>query len=113
MSNLLRESLRREDDSRSLLRDLFRSDADVIPHSDSQVLEVRIHTLANPAPTEQSNICSINLTPPKVPIPEPSSGSATRSANHKMASLHIPPEIRSPDLEHYTVDRPRRSAAGY
>jgi transposase len=48
MSNLLRESLRREDDSRSLLRDLFRSDADVIPHSDSQVLEVRIHTLANP-----------------------------------------------------------------
>jgi hypothetical protein len=48
MSNLLRESLRREDDSRSLLRDLFRSDADVIPHSDTKVLEVRIHTLANP-----------------------------------------------------------------
>jgi hypothetical protein len=48
MSNLLRESLRREDDSRSLLRDLFRSDADVIPHCDTQVLEVRIHTLANP-----------------------------------------------------------------
>ena len=48
MSNLLRESLRHEDDSRSLLRDLFRSDADVIPHSDTKVLEVRIHTLANP-----------------------------------------------------------------
>ncbi len=48
MSGLLRESLRREDDSRSLLRDLFRSDADVIPHSDTKVLEVRIHTLANP-----------------------------------------------------------------
>jgi hypothetical protein len=48
MSNLLRESLRREDDSRSLLRDLFRSDADVIPHSNTKVLEVRIHTLANP-----------------------------------------------------------------
>jgi hypothetical protein len=48
MSGLLRESLRREDDSRSLLRDLFRSDADVIPHCDSKVLEVRIHTLANP-----------------------------------------------------------------
>ena len=48
MSNLLRESLHREDDSRSLLRDLFRSDADVIPHSDTKVLEVRIHTLANP-----------------------------------------------------------------
>jgi transposase len=48
MSGLLRESLRREDDSRSLLRDLFRSDADVIPHCDTKVLEVRIHTLANP-----------------------------------------------------------------
>ncbi len=48
MSGLLRESLRREDDSRSLLRDLFRSDADITPHRDRQVLEVRIHTLANP-----------------------------------------------------------------
>ena len=48
MSELLRESLRREDDSRSLLRDLFRSDADITPHYDTKVLEVRIHTLANP-----------------------------------------------------------------
>ena len=48
MSGLLCESLRREDDSRLLLRDLFRSDADVIPHGDTKVLEVRIHTLDNP-----------------------------------------------------------------
>ena len=48
MSGLLRESLRRPDDSRSLLRDLFRSDADIIPDSASRVLEIRIHTLANP-----------------------------------------------------------------
>jgi len=48
MSGLLRESLRRQDDSRSLLRDLFRSDADIIPHCDTNVLDVRIHTLANP-----------------------------------------------------------------
>jgi transposase len=48
MSGLLREVLRREEDSRSLLRDLFRSDADVIPDCERQVLEVRIHTLANP-----------------------------------------------------------------
>jgi hypothetical protein len=48
MSNLLRDSLRRQDDSRSLVRDLFRSDADLIPHPDTNVLEVRIHTLANP-----------------------------------------------------------------
>ena len=48
MSGILRESLRRDDDSRSLLRDLFRSDADITPHCDTKVLEVRIHTLANP-----------------------------------------------------------------
>jgi len=48
MSGLLRESLRRPDNSRSLLRDLFRSDADIIPDSASRVLEIRIHTLANP-----------------------------------------------------------------
>lgn len=48
MSNLLRDSLRRVDDSRSLVRDLFRSDADLIPHSESNMLEVRVHTLANP-----------------------------------------------------------------
>jgi cell division protein FtsB len=48
MSEILRDDLRREDDSRSLLRDLFRSDADVIPDRAGRVLEVRLHTLANP-----------------------------------------------------------------
>jgi len=48
MSTLLREALRRGDDSRSLLRDLFRSDADVILDGDGQVLRVRLHTSANP-----------------------------------------------------------------
>jgi hypothetical protein len=48
MSGLLREELRRGDDSRSLLRDLFRSDADIIPDCTGRVLEVRLHTLANP-----------------------------------------------------------------
>ena len=48
MSNILRDVLRREDDSRSLVRDLLRSDADLVPHADTNVLEVRIHTMANP-----------------------------------------------------------------
>lgn len=48
MSGLLREELRRGDDSRSLLRDLFGSDADIIPDGAGRVLEVRLHTLANP-----------------------------------------------------------------
>jgi hypothetical protein len=48
MSNLLCETLRRQDDSRSLLRDLLRSDADIVPNCHTKVLEVRLHTLANP-----------------------------------------------------------------
>ena len=48
MSGILREALRRQDDSRSLLRDLFRSDADIIPNCDTKVLDIHIHTLANP-----------------------------------------------------------------
>jgi hypothetical protein len=48
MSEILRDDLRREDDSRSLLRDLFCSDADLIPDRAGRVLEVRLHTLANP-----------------------------------------------------------------
>jgi hypothetical protein len=56
MSVLLRDNLRREDDSRSLLRDLFRSDADVIPHGDTRVLEVHIHTLAHPRSNRQASI---------------------------------------------------------
>jgi transposase len=48
MSSLLRSSLRREDDSRSLLRDLFRTSADVVPDCASQELRIRLHTLSNP-----------------------------------------------------------------
>lgn len=45
---LLRESLKREDDARSLLRDLFRSDADLLPDEANNVLRVQIHPMANP-----------------------------------------------------------------
>lgn len=48
MSSILREWLARTDDSRAMLRDLFRSDADLVPDTQAGVLEVRIHTLANP-----------------------------------------------------------------
>jgi SMC interacting uncharacterized protein involved in chromosome segregation len=48
LSDVLRESLRRSDDSRSLLRDLFSSSADVIPDCAKQELTIRVHTLSNP-----------------------------------------------------------------
>jgi SMC interacting uncharacterized protein involved in chromosome segregation len=48
LATIVREELSRSDDARSLLQDLFRSDADLYPDPDIGVMEVRIHTLANP-----------------------------------------------------------------
>lgn len=45
---IVREKLSHVDEARSLIRDLFRSDADLYPDQDRGVLEVRVHTLANP-----------------------------------------------------------------
>ena len=48
MTTIVREELTRGDDARSLLRDLFRSDADIHPDEAAGVLHVRLHTFANP-----------------------------------------------------------------
>jgi transposase len=48
MAMILRQELAHVDDARSMLRDLFRSDADLYPDEAVGILEVRLHTLANP-----------------------------------------------------------------
>jgi len=48
MATIVREELSREDDARSLIRDLVRTDADIHPDEAAGVLQVRLHTLANP-----------------------------------------------------------------
>jgi hypothetical protein len=48
LATIVREELSHADEARALLRDLFRSDADLYPDEAAGVLEVRIHTLANP-----------------------------------------------------------------
>ena len=48
MAGIIREELTRQDDARSVLRDLFRSTTDIIPLPETNELEVRIHPLANP-----------------------------------------------------------------
>jgi hypothetical protein len=52
-----------------------------------------------PAPTEQSNICSITSTPPNLPTLAPNFDSATPSVNNKVVLPKIPPEIRSPEVK--------------
>jgi transposase len=48
LAAIVREELSHMDEARSLIRDLFRSDADIYPDKAAGVLEVRVHTLANP-----------------------------------------------------------------
>ena len=48
MTTIVREELARKDDARALLRDLFRSEADLLPDTTRGVLEVHIHPMANP-----------------------------------------------------------------
>jgi hypothetical protein len=47
LASIVREELARTDDARSLLRDLFRSEADLLPDVDQQVLRVNIHPMSN------------------------------------------------------------------
>ena len=48
MTHIVREELAREDDARALLRDLFRSEADILPDLERELLEIRVHAMANP-----------------------------------------------------------------
>jgi transposase len=48
LAMIVREELSHVDEARSLIRDLFRSDADICPNEPAGVLEVRLHTFANP-----------------------------------------------------------------
>ncbi|HWT79394.1 MAG TPA: hypothetical protein VN648_11395, partial [Candidatus Methylomirabilis sp.] len=48
MASIARESLARTNDARSLLRDLFRSEADLMPDQEQQVLRVQVHPMSNP-----------------------------------------------------------------
>ena len=48
MASLVRESLARTDDARSLLRDLFRSEADLLPDVGQSLLRVQVHPMSNP-----------------------------------------------------------------
>jgi hypothetical protein len=48
LASIVREKLARTDDTRSLLRDLFRSEADLVPDLEQEVLRVHVHPMSNP-----------------------------------------------------------------
>ncbi|MGP0069959.1 MAG: putative transposase, partial [Isosphaeraceae bacterium] len=48
LASIVREELARTDDARSLLRDLFGSEADLLPDLEKEILRVQIHPMSNP-----------------------------------------------------------------
>ncbi len=48
MASIVREEMSHVDEARSLIRELCRCDADIIPNETLGVLEIRLHTMANP-----------------------------------------------------------------
>ena len=48
MASIVREELARPDDARSVLRDLFGSEADLLPDVEHQRLYVQVHPMSNP-----------------------------------------------------------------
>ena len=48
LASIVREKLARTDDARSLLRDLFCSEADLVPDLQQGVLHVHVHPMSNP-----------------------------------------------------------------
>ena len=48
LATIVRDKLSHKGEARSLIRDLLRSDADLYPDEAAHLIEVRVHTLANP-----------------------------------------------------------------
>jgi len=48
LTQIVRATLSREDDARSLVRELFRSEADLTPDLESGELRIGVHSLSNP-----------------------------------------------------------------
>ena len=79
LAAIVREELARTDDARSLLRDLFCSEADLLPDLEQRVLRVQVHPISNPRANRESHTCWNISTRPSSPIPAPSCNSCTRS----------------------------------
>ena len=80
MASIVREELARTDDARSLLRDLFRSEADLLPDLEQRraacAVSIRCRTRV---PTARLRICWTISTRPSSPIRAPTCNSSTRS----------------------------------
>ncbi|MBM9514836.1 putative transposase [Desulfogranum marinum] len=69
MANIIRKTMPRQDDARSLLRSLYNTDADILPDGEKQELVVRLHQPANRCSADTiANLCQeLNATCTKFP----------------------------------------------
>jgi hypothetical protein len=69
MANILRRSMRHQDEARSLLRSLYTTEADLLPDHDRGLLTVRLHHPANNCSTQTiKKLCrELNETRTKFP----------------------------------------------
>ena len=61
MANLVRESLgKKKDEARSIVRQIFQTDADLEPDEEKGILKVRLHNMTNPRNNQQvEKLCQI------------------------------------------------------
>lgn len=69
LAGIVREKLKRDDDARSLVRQILRSAADLIPDPSAQTLTVRLHSLSSPIhDTALQHLCAeLNATETSFP----------------------------------------------
>ena len=83
--SVVREKLARGDDARSLLRDLFRTEADLCPDANAAVLTIHLHSMTNP----RSNRAIHHL------LTQLNAAELTYPRNQLQARLHPRPRSRS------------------
>lgn len=87
MAVILRPHLSNSDEARSLLREIFRTEADLIPDEKAATLTVRLHHLANPVSDERARKLAEELTAAEVSFP----GTNLRLI-YELVSAQIPPD---------------------
>ena len=70
MVALLRRHLKKEDDARALIRELFVSSADIEPNALANTLTIKIHRMASPAHDRAIAALLEELTQQDFPHPE-------------------------------------------
>ncbi len=90
MTQIVREELAREDDARALLRDLFRSEADILPDLESEVLEIRVHAMANPRSNRAIHHLIANLNAAEMAYPGTNLKLKFSSAAHAADAIQAP-----------------------